>query len=310
MGMSHSVTRKLAAKRIDNSSCQDRVAPHRRGRSGTYPFRFALAAQLAFNVTMHPEASPGSQGTACKLSPAMQSTEPQAAESLQSLVCEEPRRLATHKLAQEPSRQSLQATALEHEAGFRLSAQDNRTSANRTHFFAVAAEAMGRMVIDRARRRRAVRWTDATSYGPDLALANDLMDQSERQVVLTLFEKRRRFWKIGQDRISQWTRLSEHENNMMHKRLNTGTPATDGSPGTGEHPRPRLTATASGVGAPPHPTAAPRRCAPVQAWLVLATTLLAAFLTGCSGEPDYRPDFHLDFVHQDHVIRWQGPLQA
>jgi hypothetical protein len=73
---------------------------------------------LAFNVTMHPQASPGSQGTACKPSPAMQSTEPQAAESLRSVVCE---------------------------------------------------------------------------------------DQGERQVVLTRFEKRRRFWKVGQDRISQWT---------------------------------------------------------------------------------------------------------
>ncbi len=155
---------------------------------------------------MHPEASPGSQGTACKLSPAMQSTEHQAAERLRSLVCEEPCRLATHKLAQEPSGQSLQGTALEHEAVFRLSGHDNRTSANRTHFFAVAAEAMRRMVIGRARRRRAVRRTDATSYGPDLALANDLMGQGERQVVLTLFEKRRRFWKIGQNRISHWTK--------------------------------------------------------------------------------------------------------
>jgi hypothetical protein len=47
-------------------------------------------------------------------------------------------------------------------------------------------------------------WT-LTSYGPDLALANDLLDQGERQAVLTFFEECRVFWKIGHDRLSQWT---------------------------------------------------------------------------------------------------------
>jgi len=79
------------------------------------------------------------------------------AEVLLPQVYEELRRLAACKMAQEPPGQTLQATALVHEAWLRLAAQDNQTYANRTHFFAVAAEAMRRILIDRARRRRAVR---------------------------------------------------------------------------------------------------------------------------------------------------------
>jgi len=45
-----------------------------------------------------------------------------------------------------------------------------------------------------------------TSYGPDLALSNDLLDKGERQAVLTFFEECRAFWKIGDDRLSLWTK--------------------------------------------------------------------------------------------------------
>ena len=60
-------------------------------------------------------------------------------------------------MAHEPPGQTLQPTALVHEVWIRLAAQENQTYANRTHFFAVAAEAMRRILIDRARRRQAVR---------------------------------------------------------------------------------------------------------------------------------------------------------
>lgn len=87
----------------------------------------------------------------------MEQGDPNAAEALLPLVYQELRRLAAHKIAQESPGQTLQATALVHEAWLRLAAQGKQTYANRTHFFAVAAEAMRRILIDRARRRRAVR---------------------------------------------------------------------------------------------------------------------------------------------------------
>lgn len=45
-----------------------------------------------------------------------------------------------------------------------------------------------------------------TSYGPDLALANDLLDEGEHQAVLTFFEECHVFWKIGRDSLTQWTK--------------------------------------------------------------------------------------------------------
>ena len=73
------------------------------------------------------------------------------------LVYDELRRLATSKLAREAPGQTLQATALVHEAWLRLIGDENRRFQDRTHFFAAAAEAMRRILIERARRRHAVR---------------------------------------------------------------------------------------------------------------------------------------------------------
>jgi RNA polymerase sigma factor (TIGR02999 family) len=72
-------------------------------------------------------------------------------------VYEELRRLATHKLANEQAGQTLQATALVHEAWIRLAAETKREWQGRTHFFASAAEAMRRILIDNARRKQALR---------------------------------------------------------------------------------------------------------------------------------------------------------
>jgi RNA polymerase sigma factor (TIGR02999 family) len=81
--------------------------------------------------------------------------DPHAAEQLLPLVYEELRRLAAQKLAQEKPGQTLQATALVHEAYLRLlgSDQDQHWD-SRGHFFAAAAEAMRRILIDKARRKR------------------------------------------------------------------------------------------------------------------------------------------------------------
>jgi RNA polymerase sigma factor (TIGR02999 family) len=89
-----------------------------------------------------------------RLLAAVERGEPRAAEQLWPLVYEELRRLATARLAREAPGQTLQATALVHEAYLRLVGADpGRPWDGRGHFFAAAAEAMRRILIDRARDR-------------------------------------------------------------------------------------------------------------------------------------------------------------
>lgn len=76
-----------------------------------------------------------------------------AAEKLLPLVYAELRRLAAARMAQEIAGQTLQPTALVHEAWLRLVADGDRTWQNRAHFFGAAAEAMRRILIERARRK-------------------------------------------------------------------------------------------------------------------------------------------------------------
>jgi RNA polymerase sigma factor (TIGR02999 family) len=81
--------------------------------------------------------------------------DPHAADQLWSLVYGELRRLATRHMAHEPPGQTLQPTALVHEAYVRLVGSDaERTWEHRGHFFAAAATAMRRILIERARRKR------------------------------------------------------------------------------------------------------------------------------------------------------------
>src|SRR5262249_6294685 len=86
--------------------------------------------------------------------------DPQAASQLLPLVYDELRQLAAHKLAQESPGQTLEPTALVHEAYLRLVAggggpgQRDQSWDGRGHFFAAAAEAMRRILVGRARRRR------------------------------------------------------------------------------------------------------------------------------------------------------------
>jgi len=77
----------------------------------------------------------------------------QAAEELLPLVYEELRKLAAHRMAQEQPGQTLQPTALVHEAWLRLVGEGNPRFEGRGHFFAAAAEAMRRILIDRARQK-------------------------------------------------------------------------------------------------------------------------------------------------------------
>jgi RNA polymerase sigma factor (TIGR02999 family) len=79
--------------------------------------------------------------------------EGRASEELLPLVYEELRRLAAARMAQEMAGQTLQATALVHEAWLRLVADGERTWQNRAHFFGAAAEAMRRILIEKARRK-------------------------------------------------------------------------------------------------------------------------------------------------------------
>jgi RNA polymerase sigma factor (TIGR02999 family) len=86
---------------------------------------------------------------------AIEQGDPQAADQLLPLVYEELRRLARQKLAQEKPGQTLEATALVHEAYLRLAAVNKGPQWNsQGHFFAAAAEAMRRILIEQARRKQ------------------------------------------------------------------------------------------------------------------------------------------------------------
>ncbi len=84
---------------------------------------------------------------------AIEQGEPKAAENLLPLVYGELRKLAAHKMAAEPAQQTLQPTALVHEAWLRLVRQEERKWADSRHFFCAAATAMRRILIENARRK-------------------------------------------------------------------------------------------------------------------------------------------------------------
>ena len=89
---------------------------------------------------------------------AIREGQPQAAEELLPLIYNELRRLAAVRIAHERPGQTLQATALVHEAYLRLVGDEPRTQwEHRGHFFAVAAEAMRRILVENARRKRRMR---------------------------------------------------------------------------------------------------------------------------------------------------------
>jgi len=98
-----------------------------------------------------------------------------ATDELLPLVYEELRLLAAQKLSHEPPGQTLQATALVHEAYLRLVEAEGQSWNSRNHFFMAAAEAMRRILIERARRKRTLKHggdRDRVDFG-DVVLACD-----------------------------------------------------------------------------------------------------------------------------------------
>src|SRR5947208_12528841 len=87
----------------------------------------------------------------------VESGDAKAADQLLPLVYDELRKLAAHKMVNESPGQTLQPTALVHEAWLRLVGSEQRAWNNRAHFFAAAAEAMRRILIDNARRKHAAK---------------------------------------------------------------------------------------------------------------------------------------------------------
>ena len=109
-------------------------------------------------VPMPDPAEPsGSASEVTRLLTAASDGDPRAATELMPLVYQELRRLAAHRLAGEHREHTLQPTALVHEAWLKISGPNERTWQGRQHFFAAAAEAMRRIMVDRARRRQAAK---------------------------------------------------------------------------------------------------------------------------------------------------------
>jgi RNA polymerase sigma factor (TIGR02999 family) len=123
---------------------------------------------------------------------------PRATEELLPLVYDELRRLAGQKLAREKPGQTIQPTALVHEAYLRLVSGEGTIHWNsRAHFLAAAAEAMRRILVDRARRkhsdRHGGRWQRCEILDGDLAIeydSDDLLDLEEALARLNSIDER------------------------------------------------------------------------------------------------------------------------
>ena len=139
---SHSQPQSLAA--ITAPACSPAVAPIGQSRSDVLGFE-------------HDRPISKKMSDATAILTALERGEPNAADQLLVLVYDELRRLATSKMAREAPGQTLQPTELVHEAWLRLIGAENPKFENRAHFFSAAAEAMRRILIDRARRKLTVR---------------------------------------------------------------------------------------------------------------------------------------------------------
>lgn len=122
------------------------------------------------------------------------SGDPTAAEKLLPLVYEELRKLAAAKFVNERPDQTLQATALVHEAYVRMVSGQQETWENRGHFFAAAAEAMRRILVDQARHKKSLKaggdrkrveltLADVAALGPqpDMLALNEALTELENR---------------------------------------------------------------------------------------------------------------------------------
>jgi len=112
---------------------------------------------VALPAARREEPAPEKMNDATLLLQSIARGDTQAAADLLALVYDELRRLAAHRMALEAPGQTLQPTALVHEAWLRLTGGVAPAINDRAHFFSLAAEAMRRILIDRARRKRARR---------------------------------------------------------------------------------------------------------------------------------------------------------
>jgi RNA polymerase sigma factor (TIGR02999 family) len=105
----------------------------------------------------------------------------QAASELLPLVYDELRRVAAVRMAQESPGQTLQPTALVHEAWLRLGGEAQPNWEDRAHFFAAAAEAMRRILVERARRRATIKRGDGVEHVniDEVEIALPLRDEEE-----------------------------------------------------------------------------------------------------------------------------------
>ena len=147
----------------------------------------------------------------------------EAADELLPLVYEELRKLAAHKMAGEAPGQTLQPTALVHEAWLRLTGAENKRWDSRGHFFAAAAEAMRRILIERARAKSRLRRgsqaehvplelvTVASDDPPETVLAvNDALEKlTARDPFKADVVKMRYFIGLSQDEIAHALGVSE-----------------------------------------------------------------------------------------------------
>jgi RNA polymerase sigma factor (TIGR02999 family) len=108
-----------------------------------------------------------------------------AAEELLPLVYDELRRVAAHKMSLQPPGQTLQATALVHEAYLRLLGNEEKRWESRKHFFSAAAEAMRHILIDRARRKLRARHGEKVERLP-LDDAIEISAPAKEEIILQL----------------------------------------------------------------------------------------------------------------------------
>ena len=112
----------------------------------------------------------------------------QAAEQLLPLLYDELRELAAAKMAREAAGQTLQPTALVHEAWLRLGGDHQPPWKSRAHFFGAAAEAMRRILIENARRKRALRHGGAIPHVSADATGFDVAAPSADEEIFTVHE--------------------------------------------------------------------------------------------------------------------------
>jgi RNA polymerase sigma factor (TIGR02999 family) len=112
----------------------------------------------------------------------------QAADELLPVVYEELRVLAAQKLSHEPPGQTLQATALVHEAYLRLVGDESPNWENRGHFFAAAAEAMRRILVENARRKKSLKHGGGRPVPPGAGPERDSHEDGSRWAAQAAWE--------------------------------------------------------------------------------------------------------------------------